>query len=364
MRLPLQLATFTQAAGGFLRIATVSGLAAVLIGNNQNVSADENGMEQSELFQRVAKQLDQNGKYFLYQDKTELKRELARRFASTSAGVIYGYRSSSEDRTSRRTRVNTLIDQVSDQLTGGVAAVGESIKAGDGFYSRRTFLAPDVSTAPLAPLFPHPPSNLAALSFLPADTDFFLFHQVDPRSVIQNLRGFAEILGLSDVLPSSQALEEELNRNSGFSDTLDSIGTEFGISLALNKEAMASADPSDINILIAQIQWTVILHPDHRVVEHLKEQVAKGSSKISDCDRNTLTAKDNSGQAAIQIGLAISVDFYTRIIGNLFDGYGVSIQTDNGYRWEAHERKPSASGLDQLLTALFSMLAGFAAASH
>lgn len=40
-------------------------------------SADESGVDQNDpvLFQRVAKQLDQDGKYFLYQDKTELKRE-------------------------------------------------------------------------------------------------------------------------------------------------------------------------------------------------------------------------------------------------------------------------------------------------
>ena len=139
MRLPL--AIFAQAAGKILRIATVSGIATLLIGNNQYASADEKRTEQNELFQRVAKQLDQSGKYLLYQDKTELKRELARRFASTSVGIIYGYRSSSEEQTSRRTRINTLIDQVSGQLTDGVAAVGESIKAGDGFYSRKTFLA-------------------------------------------------------------------------------------------------------------------------------------------------------------------------------------------------------------------------------
>jgi hypothetical protein len=445
MRLPL--ATFAHAAGKILRIASVSGLATLLIGNNQYASADESGTEQNELFQRVAEQLDQSGKYLLYQDKTELKRELARRFASTSVGIIYGYRSSSEDQTSRRTRINTLIDQVSGQLTDGVAAVGESIKAGDGFYSRKTFLASEISTTPFAPLFPHPPSNLTALSFLPADTDFFLFHQIDPRSLIQSLSGFAKILALSDALPSSQAMEEELNRNTGFSDTLEAIGTEFGIALAVNKEATDSADSSDINVLIPQTKWAVILHPpDHRVVEHLKEQVAKGSSKISDYEgttiysnvtpasgevaacadidgwlivaanadvlknwiatkqskapaltadaefqrlsaglpteangcffasrrfgqelekiRNGLPTKDHSGQAATQIGLAISLDFYSRIIGNLFDGYGVSIQTDNGYRWEAHERKPSASGFDQLLTALFSMLAGFAVASR
>ena len=66
-------------------------------------------------------------------------------------------------------------------------------------------------------------------------------------------------------------MEEELNFNTGFSDTLEAIGTEFGIALAVNKEATDLADPSDINILIPQTKWAVILHPpDHRVAEHLK----------------------------------------------------------------------------------------------
>lgn len=74
--------------------------------------------------------------------------------------------------------------------------------------------------------------------------------------------------------------------------------------------------------------------------------------------------RDDSNQSAAQIGLAILMEFYARVIGNLFDGYGVSYQTDNRYRWEVHERKPSISGIDQLLTPLFSMLVGYAAAGH
>jgi hypothetical protein len=73
---------------------------------------------------------------------------------------------------------------------------------------------------------------------------------------------------------------------------------------------------------------------------------------------------DRTSQSASQIALAISLDFFTRVISNLFDGYGISKQTDNGYRWEVHERKPNANGVDQILTSLFSILAGYAVANH
>lgn len=281
--------------------------------------------------------------------------------------------------------------------------------------------------------------------------NFFLFHQIEPRSLVRSITEFSQVFGLSGLPSSWEAVGKKLDHMTGLSDTLGAMGTELAIVLKFSKETANAAAPFDIRSLIKRTQFGLILHPpDRRLTEQLKRRAASDpNSKIAEFEgvaiysnfipklghsndlpafadldgwlilaaspdivknmiatkrgkilslrtdaefqrlsvglvteangcffastqfgqelaniRDALTSGDRTSQSASPIALAISLDFFTRVISNLFDGYGISKQTDNGYRWEVHERKPNANGVDQILTSLFSILAGYAVANH